>query len=196
MSTIRGSALDEGHTPGAQPVRKIPPAANVNTSTNALRIPGSPTDLALKPARAGERVPLLRLKFFSNPELLGVVRSAVCALSESIGFSAEASRAVIRAVDEGLANVMRHAYNGQRDLPIHLTCWSVASSLPKGAKAAIEVEITDRGIPMPDGKLNSPPPRELRPGGLGLEWMRKSMDIVQHSRKGKTNYLRMIKYAM
>lgn len=177
-------------------MKKVPPAANVNTSTTVQRSAGSTTDLALKPARAGERVPLLRLKFFSNPELLGVVRSAVCALSESLGFSAEASRAVIRAVDEGLANIMRHAYKGQRDLPIHLTCWSVVSSLPKGANAAVEIEITDRGIPMPDGKLNAPRPRELRPGGLGLEWMRKSMDIVQHRRKGKTNYLRMTKYAM
>ena len=177
-------------------MKKVPPAANVSSSPNAQRSSGSATDLALQPAKAGERVPLLRLKFFSNPELLGVVRSAVCALSESIGFSAEASRAVIRAVDEGLANIMRHAYNGERDLPIHLTCWSVASGIPKAAKAAIEIEITDRGVPIPDGKLNAPRSRELRPGGLGLEWMRKSMDVVQHSRKGKTNYLRMTKYAM
>jgi len=141
-------------------------------------------------------VPLLRLKFFSNPELLGVVRGAVCALTESIGFSPESSRAVIRAVDEGLANIMRHAYNNQRNLPIHLTCFSVASSLPKGAKTAIEIEITDRGIAMPAGKLHAPPPPELRPGGLGLEWMRKSMDVVEHSRRGRTNYLRMMKYAM
>jgi serine/threonine-protein kinase RsbW len=176
-------------------VKKVPPSANVHANTNAQRH-GSTTDLALKSARAGERVPLLRLKFFSNPELLGVVRSAVCSLSESIGFSAEDSRAVIRAVDEGLANIMRHAYDGQKNLPIHLTCWSVASSLPKGAKAAIEIEITDRGIAMPDGKLNAPRPKELHPGGLGLEWMRKSMDVVQHSRRGKTNYLRMTKYAM
>ena len=177
-------------------MKKVPPVANVNASTNVQRSASSPTDLALKPAKAGERVPLLRLKFFSNPELLGVVRSAVSALSESVGFSPEASRAVIRAVDEGLANIMRHAYSGQRDLPIHLTCWSVAASLPKGAKAAIEIEIMDRGSAMPDGKLNAPRPRELSAGGLGLEWMRKSMDVVQHSRKGKTNYLRMTKYGM
>jgi serine/threonine-protein kinase RsbW len=176
-------------------VKKVPHVANPSTGTQPPRSAAS-TDLALKPAKAGERVPLLRLKFFSNPELLGVVRSAVCALSESIGFTPEAARAVIRAVDEGLANVMRHAYHSQRDLPIHLTCWSVASSLPVGAKAAIEIEIADRGAAIPAGKLNAPPPRELQPGGLGLEWMRKSMDVVQHSRKGKTNYLRMTKYAM
>lgn len=169
----------------------------VNIGTHVSRVFSSLTDLALKPGKAGERVPLLRLKFFSNPELLGVVRSAVNALSESIGFTPEASRAVIRAVDEGLANVMRHAYDGKRDSPIHLTCFSVASSgLPKNAKAGIEIEISDRGIPMPAGKLNAPPPRELQPGGLGLEWMRKSMDVVEHSRRGKTNYLRMTKYLM
>jgi serine/threonine-protein kinase RsbW len=178
-------------------VKKAPQAANVSTNPQVSRTPFSLTDVALKPGKAGERVPLLRLKFFSNPELLGVVRSAVCALSESIGFTPEDCRAVIRAVDEGLANVIRHAYNGKRDLPIHLTCFSVPSSkLPKDAKAAIEIEITDRGIAMPAGKLNAPPPPELRPGGLGLEWMRKSMDVVEHTRQGKTNYLRMTKYVM
>ena len=177
-------------------MKRVPPVAKATTSTSVPRNFSSATNLALKPARAGERVPLLRLKFFSNPELLGVVRSAVNALSESIGFSPEAARAVIRAVDEGLANVMRHAYESKRDLPIHLTCWSVASSLPKGAKAAIEIIITDRGSAIPDGKLNAPRPEELRPGGLGLEWMRQSMDVVEHSRRGKTNYLRMLKYAM
>lgn len=178
-------------------MKKAPQAANVNATTHVSRSSSSFTDVALKPGKAGERVPLLRLKFFSNPELLGVVRSAVCSLSESIGFTPEASRAVIRAVDEGLANVMRHAYDGKRDLPIHLTCFSVDSaSLPTNAKAAIEIEITDRGIAMPESKLDAPPPRELQPGGLGLDLMRKSMDVVEHSRRGKTNYLRMTKYVM
>jgi serine/threonine-protein kinase RsbW len=177
-------------------VTKVPPAARVTTSVPVRRASAGATDLSLKTAKAGERVALLRLKFASNPELLGVVRSAVCALSESIGFSPEASRAVIRSVDEALANVMRHAYGSQRNQPIHLTCWSVASKLPEGVKAALEIVIMDRGIPMPAGKLNAPPPRELRAGGLGLEWMRKSMDLVEHSRKGKTNSLRMLKYAV
>ncbi|HXL23849.1 MAG TPA: ATP-binding protein [Candidatus Dormibacteraeota bacterium] len=175
---------------------KVPPAARVTASAPVRRAPTGATDLSLKTPRAGQRVALLRLKFASNPELLGVVRSAVCALSESIGFSPEASRAVIRSVDEALANVMRHAYGSRRDQPIHLTCWSVASKLPQGAKAALEIVIMDRGIPMPEGKLNAPPPPELRAGGLGLEWMRKSMDVVEHSRKGKTNSLRMLKYAV
>ena len=176
-------------------MKKLPSAARL-AAPASLKRPSSAADLALQTAREGERVALLRLKFSSNPELLGVVRSAVCALSESVGFAPEGCRAVIRAVDEALANIMRHAYGNQRDLPIHLTCWSVVSRLPPGAKAALEIVITDRGIPMPDGKLNAPPPRELKPGGLGLQWIRKSMDVVEHSRRGKTNSLRMLKYAM
>ena len=177
-------------------MKKVSPEARATASAPVRRSSAGATDLSLKTGKAGERVALLRLKFSSNPELLGVVRSAVCSLSESIGFSPEGSRAVIRSVDEALANVMRHAYGGQRDQPIHLTCWSVATRLPQGAKAALEIVIMDRGIPMPDGKLNAPPPRELRVGGLGLEWMRKSMDLVEHNRKGKTNSLRMLKYAV
>ena len=175
-------------------MKKGPPPVHPAASAPVKRTSGT-TDLALKTAKPGERVALLRLKFSSNPELLGVVRSAVCSLSESIGFSAEGCRAVIRAVDEALANIMRHAYANQRDLPIHLTCWSVVSGLPVGAKVGLEIVITDRGLPMPDGKLDAPPPKELKPGGLGLEWMRKSMDVVEHGRKGNTNSLRMLKFA-
>lgn len=177
-------------------MKKVLPASRAAANAPSPRTSSGTTDLSLKSVKPGERVALLRLKFSSTPQLLGVVRSAVCALCESIGFSPKGSRAVIRSVDEALANVMRHAYQNRRDLPIHLTCWSVASKLPQGAKAALEIVITDRGIPMPPRKLHAPPISELDPGGLGLEWMRKSMDVVEHSRRGNTNTLRMLKYAV
>ena len=177
-------------------MKKVLPPSRAAANAPGPRTSSGTTDLSLKSAKPGERVALLRLKFSSTPQLLGVVRSAVCALCESIGFSPEGSRAVIRSVDEALANVMRHAYENRQDLPIHLTCWSLASKLPQGAKAGLEIVITDRGIPMPPRKLHAAPASDLDAGGRGLEWMRKSMDVVEHSRRGHTNTLRMLKYAV
>src|SRR5258708_12660062 len=65
---------------------------------------------------------LLRLELPSNPEILCVVRSAVMRLTETIGFPAAECRALTRAVDEALANIIRHAYGGRPGKPIELLC--------------------------------------------------------------------------
>jgi anti-sigma regulatory factor (Ser/Thr protein kinase) len=42
--------------------------------------------------------------------------------------------------------------------------------------------------------LKSRPLDEVRPGGLGLHFIRESMDEVEFSRKKGKNLLRMVKY--
>src|SRR5205823_14168770 len=53
---------------------------------------------------------LLRMELRSNPEMLCVVRNAVGELTAKLGFSEPDCRAVVRAVDEALTNIIRHAY--------------------------------------------------------------------------------------
>ncbi|MDP9147941.1 MAG: ATP-binding protein, partial [Acidobacteriota bacterium] len=62
-----------------------------------------------------KRVLLLDLIFVSDPGLLYVVRAAIERLTEVSGFSPPECRAITRAVDEALANVIRHAYNNRPD---------------------------------------------------------------------------------
>src|SRR5690242_16034430 len=68
---------------------------------------------------------LLRLELPSNPALLCAVRGAIERLTESFGFSPEDCRAVTRAVDEALTNIIRHAYCGRADRPIELIINSI-----------------------------------------------------------------------
>src|SRR5436309_15906316 len=68
---------------------------------------------------------LLRLELPSNPALLCAVRGAIERLTESFGFSPEDCRAVTRAVDEALTNIIRHAYCGRADRPIELPISSI-----------------------------------------------------------------------
>jgi len=42
--------------------------------------------------------------------------------------------------------------------------------------------------------LKGRPLNEIRPGGLGLHFIRQSMDVVEFSRKNGKNQLRMVKY--
>jgi len=35
---------------------------------------------------------------------------------------------------------------------------------------------------------------EIKPGGLGLHFIRQSMDIVEYQRAGNTNQFRLVKY--
>src|SRR5437773_12525971 len=61
---------------------------------------------------------LLRMELRSNPEMLCVVRNALGELTAKLGFSEPDCRAVVRAVDEALTNIIRHAYLGDPDRPI------------------------------------------------------------------------------
>ena len=68
---------------------------------------------------------LLKLHLQSNPEALCLVRATLERATELLHFQASDSRAIVRSVDEALANVLRHAYKGKRDLPIEISCWKL-----------------------------------------------------------------------
>jgi len=137
---------------------------------------------------------LLKLELESNPEALCVVRAALERAAEVLHFPEADARAIVRSVDEALANVMRHAYGGRPGLPIEVRCqkWSGAGS--EGGPSGIEIVLQDQGAAVDPAKLKGRPLNEIRPGGLGLHFIRQSMDVVEFSRKNGKNQLRMVKY--
>jgi len=135
---------------------------------------------------------LLRLQLLSNPAVLCGVRGAVSPIAEVVGFSEEDCRAITLAVDEAIANIIRHAYDGKLDRAIEIRFNQI--SLENGKKNGLEIILLDHGAkPKPDA-LEGLPPGELRSGGLGLHFMRQSMDTVVHKRVGSTNRLYMVKF--
>ena len=135
---------------------------------------------------------LLRLELLSNPQVLCAVRGVVSPLAEALGFNQDDCHKITLAVDEAITNIIRHAYAGKLDKPITIEFNKVNG---KGdAKAGLEIVLSDRGPkPKPDA-FKGLPPGELRSGGLGLHFMRQSMDTVIHSRVGSTNRLQMVKF--
>ena len=137
---------------------------------------------------------LLKLELKSNPEVLCLVRAAVERAAEVLRFQDSEARAIVRSVDEALANVMRHAYGGKPGLPIEMSCRRLEHGGQNSARGGIEILLADQGAPVKLSALQGRPLDQIRPGGLGLHFIRQSMDEVEFSRKKGKNLLRMVKY--
>lgn len=137
---------------------------------------------------------LLKLELQSNPEALCLVRATVERAAEVLHFHDAEARAIVRSVDEALANVLRHAYGGRSGLPIEMSCRRLEHGGQRADQGGIEILLADKGVPVTSVELKSRPLDEVRPGGLGLHFIRESMDEVEFSRKKGKNLLRMVKY--
>lgn len=139
---------------------------------------------------------LLKLHLESNPEALCLVRATLERATELLHFQDRDSRAIVRSVDEALANVLRHAYKGKRGLPIEISCWKLhEGKVTNGSPTTgIEILLEDSGITPDPAKLKGRDLEDIRPGGLGLHFIRQSMDRVEFGRRKRKNQLRMIKY--
>ena len=137
---------------------------------------------------------LLKLEMRSNPEALCLVRATLERAVEVLNFHSVERRAIVRSVDEALANVIRHAYEGKRGLPIVVTFRRLYGQNDPQICAGIEVLLEDEGVAVNPSKLKGRPLEDIMPGGLGLHFMRQGMDKVEFSRKHGKNQLRMVKY--
>jgi serine/threonine-protein kinase RsbW len=137
---------------------------------------------------------LLRLELTSNPEILSVVRGAVASLAASLGFPESDCRALTRAVDEALANVIRHAYGDRPGQPIELLCRRITECAGERSGPALEMVMVDSGISCTGKKFCGRPLDEIRPGGLGMHFIQNGVDVVQYSRRLGKNRLRLVKF--
>jgi anti-sigma regulatory factor (Ser/Thr protein kinase) len=137
---------------------------------------------------------MLKVDLRSDPSLLAVVRSMIAQLCEVLGFSAADCRSVTRAVDEALSNIMRHAYKGVSERTIQLSLSHIGSRNNGDRREGLEILLEDSGPPVDPTKLRPRSLDEVRPGGLGLHFIRQSMDKVEYKRVGQTNRLCLLKY--
>jgi anti-sigma regulatory factor (Ser/Thr protein kinase) len=130
----------------------------------------------------------------SDPEVLGVVRAALAQLTEKLGFSEPECRAVVLAVDEALTNIIRHAYKGNTGRPIMATFRRVQAGPAGAQKEAFEIVLEDEGVNVDSAKLCGRALEDVRPGGLGLHFIRESVDELEFCRRNGKNQLRLVKF--
>ena len=123
----------------------------------------------------------LQVKFAmpSDPRYLPVVRGVIGPLAAVIGWDETECGAITLAVDEALANIIRHAYHSRADGLIELECRECADGL--------EITLLDRGDAPDKSKICA---RELgcdQPGGLGTHIIRKVMDTVSYEASPEGN---------
>jgi anti-sigma regulatory factor (Ser/Thr protein kinase) len=95
---------------------------------------------------------------------------------EILGLAEDRRDEVVLAVDEAMANAIRHAYQGRCDESVEL----VMTASPEW----LEISVSDQGVPCPAEcverrPLAPPGPDELRPGGLGVKLIHEVFDDVR-----------------
>ena len=136
---------------------------------------------------------LLSLAIPSDPEVLAVVRSTVARLAEVLGFLPSDCRSVTVAVDEAITNIIRHAYGSRKDRPINVICRRIHVLSNGKQRAALEITLVDYGPAVDPTQLNPRCLDEIKPGGLGLHFIRECLDVVSYMRSHSANRLRLVK---
>jgi anti-sigma regulatory factor (Ser/Thr protein kinase) len=129
----------------------------------------------------------VHLKFLvpSNPRFLCVIRAAVGELGSIYGFPDEECRAIILAVDEAVANIIRHAYHGETDRPIEVNCEVLGDYL--------QFRLLDQGEPPDMKRICGKPMDDVALSGRGTHLITMIMDDVCYERTPEGNQLRLTK---
>jgi anti-sigma regulatory factor (Ser/Thr protein kinase) len=141
-----------------------------------------------------QRSLLLKMELRSNPETLSVVRGALAQLTEKFGFPESDCRAVVLGVDEALTNIIRHAYAGCEERPIEVLFRRIRAPWHGATREALEIVLVDRGRKVDRAKLSGRALEDVRPGGLGLHFIRETMDAVEFRHTNGRNQLRLVKF--
>jgi anti-sigma regulatory factor (Ser/Thr protein kinase) len=116
----------------------------------------------------------------SQPCCLPVVRATVGQLAAMVGWDEAGCRAITLAIDEALANIIRHAYHGRTDRRIELHCIAGGDEL--------RFRIRDTGDPPDPARICA---REVgcdKIGGLGTHIIRDVMDTVSYQSSQEGNW--------
>jgi serine/threonine-protein kinase RsbW len=115
----------------------------------------------------------LDLRFDSNPANVSAVRKCIEQFCQTAGLDIPACEEVGLVLNEALANVIRHAYAGATDRPIHVT---VAREKGRG----VRIGIRDWGNGVDPSQLPMRPHDPSQPGGVGLICLRELMDELRY----------------
>src|SRR2546430_13325627 len=86
---------------------------------------------------------------------------------------------ISRAIDEALTNIVRHSYSNRLDQPIAMYFRRARRRHDGQVQQGLEILLCDRGPAVDPSKFQGRPLEEIRPGGLGLHFIRQAMDTVR-----------------
>jgi len=129
----------------------------------------------------------IELRLPSDPKLLKIIRASVSHLCEICGFAEDERNAVTLAVDEAVANIIKHTYNSANNKPIVIFFRVLDDRL--------QVVLRDFGNKLDLSKIKSRNLDDVRPGGLGVHFIKSAMDEVHYDNTLEVgNQLTLTKY--
>jgi len=123
----------------------------------------------------------------SHPKYLCIVREVTAKMGQMHGLGEEIVEQIRLAVDEACTNVIKYAYRGNADEQI-VVRYRVDSE-------RFEVVIEDTGIKADPLAIAGRKLEEVRPGGLGVHFIKRCFDVFEFdARKKIGNRLRLVRY--
>jgi anti-sigma regulatory factor (Ser/Thr protein kinase) len=123
---------------------------------------------------------------------LCAVRAFVGETCKRMKFDAMQTSQVVLAVDEALANVIRHGYDGRSDGRIRIEIELFERSM-RGP--GLRVVIDDWGKQVDPATIKSRDLSDVRPGGLGVHIIKRVMDEASYEqRDGQGMRLTLVKH--
>lgn len=120
----------------------------------------------------------IELNITSDARSLPIVRGAVEKMAKLEGFTDDEAHALTWAIDEALANVIKHGYDGQPDQPITIAMQPTRAA---DGRAGLHVTVRDKGRQVDPSTIKSRDLEEVRPGGLGVHIIQTVMDEYNYS---------------
>ena len=129
------------------------------------------------------------LTFPASFDYLDKIREFVGENAREAGFSEKDVYSVQLAADEGVSNVIEHAYEGISNATFEISC--------EFGDAQLVIILHDHGRPFDPSKVPQPDVKadlsDRKIGGLGIYLMRKLMDVVRYETTASGNVLTLIK---
>ena len=138
----------------------------------------------------------------AHPSSLSAIRAHVRAHAHAMGADEAWIADLVLVVDEACQNIIRHGYHcpdpaaAPRDgCPIVVETAEEVEDLARGVRRALIVRLTDFAAPVDEAKIKARDLDDLRPGGLGVHFIRSLTDECSWVAPpaGAGNVLRLVK---
>lgn len=123
---------------------------------------------------------LVKITIPSDPNNVCVARTAAETFAQRQGFDVEQAGQIGLALNEALANVIEHGYEGKTNQEIVVTLERVETA----GRACLKVVVKDFGRQVDPGAIKGRELDDVRPGGIGVHIMKAVMDQVQYDCPG------------
>lgn len=111
--------------------------------------------------------------YISNPKNLCRIRKKISELAGKAGFTKNEIGGIVLSVDEACTNIIRHSYLDDYTKKINIKT--------EITKKQLKITISHYGIKPNLKKIKGMRPKKIKPGGLGVYFIKKIMDKVKYN---------------